>query len=110
MGRASSLHSPTSIILRANRDGTMVEDFVRWTDNWYPRGLALDASGGYLYFTNSGHVGTAIVRQSILGDTFRPWGPNKHEDLVHIFEVDTATTSYHPWAIALDMHDGKLYW
>ena len=79
-------------IQRSNLDGSGVEDLVT-TGLGNPDGLALDVSGGKLYWTD---FGTDKIQRSNLDGS-------GVEDLV------TRGLDY-PWGIALDVSGGKLYW
>ena len=78
-------------IRRSNLDGSGVENLVTRAE--IPFGIALDVSGGKLYWTDAG---TAKIQRSNLDGS-------GVEDLV-------TTGLETPWGIALDVSGGKLYW
>ena len=78
-------------ILRANLDGSQIEDVV--TDAGGPDGIALDASGGKVYWTD--RRGLKIRRANLDGSQI--------EDIV-------TTGLKTPIEIAVDVSAGKMYW
>ena len=79
-------------IQRSNLDGSAVEDLVTTGLN-EPSGIALDVSGGKLYWTDART--DKIQRSNLDGSAV--------EDLV-------ATGLNEPSSIALDASGGKMYW
>ena len=81
----------TDKIQRSNLDGSGVEDLVT-TGLGFPAGIALDVSGGKMYWTDGS---SKIQRSSLDGSGV--------EDLV-------TTGLGRPNGIALDVSGGKMYW
>ena len=81
-------------IQRANLDGTDREDFIT-TGLGRPQGIAVDANGGKVYWSDNGTV--KIQRANLDGTNV--------EDLVT--GLDGLTS---PLGIALDVSGGKIYW
>ena len=78
----------THKIQRSNLDGSGVEDLVTRVDSW---GLALDVSGGKLYWTD--------------------WGKIRRSNLDGSGVEDLITTGLmNPRGFALDVSGGKMYW
>ncbi len=82
----------TDKIQRSNLDGSDVEDLVT-TGLETPSGIALDVSGGKMYWTDTGTH--KIQRSNLDGSGV--------EDLI-------TTGVVHPFGIALDVAGGKIYW
>ena len=82
----------TEKIQRSNIDGSSVEDIVT-TGLTRPRGIALDVSGGKMYWVDQGT--DKIQRSNLDGSGV--------EDLV-------TTGLRKPQGIALDVSGGKMYW
>ena len=83
----------TEKIQRSNLDGSGVEDLVTTGLDWSPSGLALDVSGGKMYWTDAGT--DKIQRSNLDGSGV--------EDLV-------TTGLEWPVGLALDVSGGKMYW
>ena len=92
-GKLYWLEAGPNKLRRANLDGSLVEDVVTGMPG-SPYELALDATGGKVYWTE--YVGALAIRRANLDGT-------AVEDLV---------TSGHsqPLGIALDLPAGKMYW
>ena len=82
----------TSMIQRANLDGTNIEDLVTMGLT-FPYGIALDPLGGKMYWTDAGS--DKIQRANLDGSNI--------EDL-----VSTGLSS--PIGITLDLSAGRMYW
>ena len=76
----------TDTIYRSNLDGSNVEPLV--TGEEYPRGIALDVSGGKIYWT-----GWGVYRSNLDGSNVEPLGTGTDAE-----------------GIALDVAGGKIYW
>ncbi|HNQ22824.1 MAG TPA: thrombospondin type 3 repeat-containing protein [Phycisphaerae bacterium] len=95
-------------IQRANLDGSGIEDLVMLTWPDYPRLIALDVAGGKMYWTQF-NLTTALawIRRANL-EIPEGESPDNRTDVEDL--VMEPFPPFEPFAIALDVAGGKMYW
>jgi hypothetical protein len=113
-GRLYFLDTRTRQVISVNTDGSDVKSVVETGGS--PDGIAIDKSGGHIYWTNMGTFRPAPPdwRADGPGGWARRFGPGSLQradlDGSNVTTVVPAGATYRPKQMTIDLRDGKLYW